>query len=337
MHMERRPFDPRCSPPEHVFLPVGIDQTGTRGPTRGQSSGPHWRRVGRNSYVPTTADTTLPEQRILEATGRLPVGGAVTGWAALRLAGAAYFEGRRRDGSLRPVPLALGRPTGRRRYPEVTNSYETLPPADVSERCGIPVTVPAAALFYELRSPPFEREAVVAADMAFAAGVTTLATMQALTVERSRWDRSPWAASALRFASERSRSPNESRLRLVWRIDAGLPEPLVNQPVFDHDGQLVCIADLLDPEAGLVVEYDGAEHREARRHTQDVARTERIRQAGLELTTITAHDLPRRALVVHRLRQARDRSLFLPESRRGWTLVEPPGWRAPWPPYPRSA
>src|SRR5687768_17306817 len=82
------PFEPRCSPPEELFLPRRVDPTGARGPTRGQAAGAGWRRVGPDAYVPASADPTVPEQRIVEATAHLDERGAVTGWAALRAAGA---------------------------------------------------------------------------------------------------------------------------------------------------------------------------------------------------------------------------------------------------------
>jgi hypothetical protein len=46
----------------------------------------------------------------------------------------------------------------------------------------------------------------------------------------------------------------------------------VNQDVFGPDGRRLCIADLFDAEAGMVVEHDGAEHPKAVRHSRDVAR-----------------------------------------------------------------
>src|SRR3954447_802486 len=66
--------------------------------------------------------------------------------------------------------------------------------------------------------------------------------------------------AALDLASEDSRSPNETRMRLVWVLDAGLPVPAVNQPVYDLDGRLLGVADLLDVAAGVVGEYDGEDH-----------------------------------------------------------------------------
>ncbi len=48
------------------------------------------------------------------------------------------------------------------------------------------------------------------------------------------------------LASEHSRSPNETRLRLIVELDAGITALHVNCPVHDRDGRLLGIADLLD-------------------------------------------------------------------------------------------
>jgi hypothetical protein len=55
--------------------------------------------------VPADVPQTV-EQRILEAAVRLPEGGIVTGWGALRLAGAAYFDGFAGP-TPQPVPVLL--------------------------------------------------------------------------------------------------------------------------------------------------------------------------------------------------------------------------------------
>lgn len=57
-------------------------------------------------------------------------------------------------------------------------------------------------------------------------------------------------------------------MRLIWVLDAILPPPSVNSPIYDLTGRLLGIADLLDLQAGVVGEFDGAEHRGARRHTE---------------------------------------------------------------------
>jgi hypothetical protein len=134
----------------------------------------------------------------------------------------------------------------------------------------------------------------------------------------------PQVRAALDLASEDSRSPNETRLRLIWELDAGLPRPLVNQEVFDHRGRLLGIPDLLDPVAGVVGEYDGADHRSALRHSADVDRESRFRAVGLEVFRVTGPDIPRRDLVVDRIRASRARARWLPAGKRAWTIEPPP-------------
>jgi hypothetical protein len=337
MPEEQRPFDPVRRGPLAFTCPVPIDPLGLHGPTRGRAGGPHWRRVGTGLYVPSIVDGSRPEQRAVEATAAVSGPAWLTGWAALGLAGAAFFDGRGRNGSPRPAHVAVGPGPGRRTPPGVVLSYEMLAAEELGEVGGIPVVKPVRAIFDELRRPPHDREAVVAGDMALAAGVVLLDDVRAYTSLRASWRRASWAARALEHVSERSRSPHETRLRLVWTLDAGLPAPLVNQPVFTLDGDFVCMADLFDRDAGLVVEYDGAEHRRARRHARDVARTEKIRDVGLETTSVTGLDIDNRRLVVGRLLAARKRAAFRPEDQRRWTLEEPAGWVSPIAfPSPRS-
>ena len=76
-------------------------------------------------------------------------------------------------------------------------------------------------------------------------------------------------------------------MRLIWVLDAGLPPPRCSRPVFDRSGRLIGYPDLLDVDAGVVGEYDGADHRRALRHSRDVAREEDFRRAGLEYFKVT--------------------------------------------------
>lgn len=130
----------------------------------------------------------------------------------------------------------------------------------------------------------------------------------------------------LTYASERSRSPGESRLRLVWQLDAGLPRPLVNQEIFTRDGRLIGVADLLDPVAGLVGEYDGADHLRTSRRSRDTTREEKMRRVGLEYVDAVAPDLHRPADLAGRIRSVRSRAEFEEPSQRRWTLQAPAGW-----------
>ncbi len=309
--------------------PVPVDPSGRVGPTRGQAAGPHWRQTSRGLHVPASVDDAVPEQRILEQSMRLPPGAAVTGWAACRLHGATWFDGLATDGRTRiPVPLALGTTGNIRADDEVTLLRGALAADEVVVRHGIPCTSAERAVFDAARMSCSLVEAVVALDMAFDGEVTSLCRMRAHVAGWSLRKGVPLVRHALGLASQHSWSPNETRMRMMWLLGAGLPPPLVNRPVFDRAGRLLGYPDLLDEAAGLVGEYDGADHRGAVRHSKDVGREDRFRRHGLEVYRVTAPDLVAPGRVVRRMLAARERASWLPPERRRWTTTPPPGWDA---------
>jgi hypothetical protein len=167
------------------------------------------------------------------------------------------------------------------------------------------------------------REATVAMDMMAAAELTSVRRMSDYCAAHARWNGVPLVRAALELANENSRSPSETRMRLVWMLDAGLPMPEVNQPVYDLGGRLLGIADILDVEAGVVGEYDGEEHRNVRRHAHDVAREDILRRHGLEVFRVTGPDMSNRHLVVERMHAARARARWLSPEQRAWTTQDP--------------
>lgn len=279
----RHRWDPVCATPTGLVAPVRVDPTGKAGPTRGQARGPRWRCTSPGLFVPAHVAGELPEQHILEQSARLPPGGAVTGWAACRLWRAAFFDGLDRDGVTRlPVPLALGAVAQIRPAAGVVLHRDRLAAGEIAHIAGIPCTRRLRATFDAMRFAPDVREAVVAVDMMAAARQVSIRRMRAYVLDHPGWTGVGQARSALDLATEDSRSPNESRMHLIWRLDAQLPAPLLNQPVWDLSGRLLGIADLLDPVAGVVGEFDGADHRTARRQTRDAGREDHMRRAGLE-------------------------------------------------------
>jgi hypothetical protein len=275
--------------------------------------------------VPSSVTDEVVEQRILEQSMRLPTGGAVTGWAACRLASAAYFDGLERDGRTRqPVPLLVPADSRLRSLATSTVSREPVTPDEPTSRYGVPTVLAVRGLFDEMRRVQDPREAVVAMDMASAAELVSVLEMRRYLATRTGWRRASRVSWALQQASERSLSPGETRIRLIWTLDAGLPRPLVNQEVGDLHGKLLGKADIFDPVAGVFGEYDGAVHRGAARHTADVRREDKVRRAGLEYFKVTGLDLHDPTKVVDRMIAARQRAVSSPSL--GWTTTAPPGW-----------
>ena len=318
-------WNPRCSPPSGLVRPVQLDPAGVSGPTRGQARSRRWRRSGYGFYVPSHVDGSVPEQRILEAAVHLPPEGAITGWAGCRWLGAGYFDGLGPDGSTQlPVPLACGPRNRPQPGPRMHPMRDRLDPEEVRVVRGVRCASPERSLFDAMRHADGVREAVVAMDMMAAAELTSIRRMRAYCAGRAGWNGLPQTLQALDLADEDSRSPAESRMRLVWVLDAGFPPPLLNRPVFDLQGRFIGLPDMLDPLAGLVGEYDGAAHRGGRRHHRDVVREELFRGVGLDYFKVVGRDTPADAL--GRMRSARARAFTLPRERWAWSLEVPDGW-----------
>ena len=75
-------------------------------------------------------------------------------------------------------------------------------------------------------------------------------------------------------------------------VEVGLPRPEVNLPVFDREGRLLGIPDLLWPDAALVLEYDGSGHRDRRQHRDDNVREELLECAGLTVVRVQTRCKP---------------------------------------------
>lgn len=322
-------FEP---PPFHVnrpglVAPVRIDREGLRGPTRQQARGPNWRASSHGLFVPAFVPVDLPEQRILEAAIRLPVGGGVTGWAALRWLRDTWFDGLASNGRDElPVPLASCAHDIRPQA-GVLLSQERLDPKGLVEADGLTLTEPVRSVCYEVRYAADLRSAVVALDMAMFFDLVSLAEVAAyVDPHLNGWTGVPRAREALALADENSWSPQETRMRMTWVIEAGLPHPLCNRPVFDRGGRLLGTPDIFDPAAGVAGEFEGAGHLAGDQRSGDVEREELFRDHGLEIFSVRKGMT--RASVVRRMHaaRARARALWLPPDRRAWTLTPPPWW-----------
>lgn len=295
-----RSWQPRVPWPDDLVSPlhVGVDIS------PGAARGPRYRRVGKGLYLPTTTAMT-GEQRVVVAARRLPRGAAVTGWAALRVAGAGFFDGSASDGRTElPVPVALKPHQRLQRDPSIRQIRGGLCVGETRVVADIPCTTPERAVLDDVRYCHDVRSAVTVMDMALVAGVTTLDRLECYQSGHGFRAGICRFREALPLATDRSLSPMETKMRLIWIMDAHLPPPLCNWPVLDAQGRLLGRPDLLSPELGVYGEFDGALHREREQHRIDVARAEAFRRVGLEGFAVVGADLHDRRLVVTRMQAA---------------------------------
>jgi hypothetical protein len=275
--------------------------------------------------VPASADPEVPEQRIVEAGAVLPSVGGVTGWASLRWHGGLWFDGRA-DGTTRlPVTLVISY-LDIRPQPGIEISHEQLRPSDLSVVDGLSVTIPERSTLFEMRYAATVEAAVVVADMAMQADLATTEELTAYAATLGTWTGIPQAREAVGLARENSWSPQETRLRLLWVLLAGLPEPLCNRPVFDLSGRHIGTPDLLDPVAGVAGEYEGVVHLERRQRGEDVRREQAFREVGLECFPVVAADWKDEAAIAARIRSAYARATSRPVIERAWTIEQPAWW-----------
>ena len=263
----------------------------------------------------------------MEAEAQLPGYGGVTGWAALHWRGARWFEGLGEDGrSQRDVTLATGGITMRPR-PGVVASEEGLGPHELLVHDGLALTSAIRSVCFEARYAATLWRAVSCLDMAAFNDIVALCECCAyLTPGLNAWTGVPQARAAVLLADENSWSPRETLMRHVWTIGAGRPRPLCNPPVFDQHGRFIGTPDLLDPEAGVVGEYDGALHLTGAQRSRDVLREAAFRGVGLEYVTMLAGDARDPRHFIGRLHAAYPRASCGPVGPRQWTLEKPPWW-----------
>ena len=309
-----------------LVVPVPVDPAGVTGPTAGRARGPNFRSTSRGLYVPSHVDSSLREQRIVEAAAVLPAYGGVTGWAALAWAGGRWFDGLAPDGhTLRPVWLATSC-ADIRSQPGFRVSAEGLNPRDLIELDGLRITSLVRSVCFEMRYAATVRRAAQALDMAAYSDLVSIEEAQLYALTLSGRTGVPRCREAIGLADENSWSPQETMMRFVWQLDAGLPRPLCNVPVFDSRGRHVGTPDLLDPVAGVVGEYEGSLHLQGFQRSKDVRREGVFRGLGLEYVTMVAADHGDPGAFIQRLYDAYERARWIPASQRTWSLTPPPWW-----------
>jgi hypothetical protein len=263
------------------------------------------------------------DQRIVEAAAGMPVTGAVTGWAALGWLGARWFTG---DPPWGPLPVTLVCATDTfRAFPGMARSAERLNPREVTVVDGLRITIPARSAAFEARYAARLTDAVVAFDMAAYDDLVSLREAAEYLERLNGWTGIPQARAALALADENAWSPQEVRTRRAIEETLGL-RLLTNRPIFDRAGNHRLTPDLLDEEAGVIVEYNGEGHSSLAVRRRDRARTEACHELGLEMVEVMEGDLADRTVLERRVRAARRRARFAAPGVRPWTIEAPCWW-----------
>jgi hypothetical protein len=110
------------------------------------------------------------------------------------------------------------------------------------------------------------------------------------------------ARLAISLFDSGAQSPKETWLRLVL-MQAGLPRPQTQIPVFDEFGSAIAYLDMGWEDVKVAVDYDGDHHRSDRsQYNWDIRRLERLQHRGWTLIRVVAGDRP--ADIVRRVRTA---------------------------------
>jgi len=134
--------------------------------------------------------------------------------------------------------------------------------------------------------------------------LTTVAQLAA-AVRAGRRIGSALLLEALPLVHERSGSRPETFLRLLVVGAPDLPEPEVNADVF-HRGEWLGRVDLRFPAQRVILEYEGEHHlTDPAQWAADIARADRLTEAGWRVIRVTKADLFDRPLaLLHRIRRA---------------------------------
>lgn len=292
-----------------------------------------WRRARRGFYVPADAGR-LPDtrrlsaaQRILDVTPALAGQAALGSWAAAYVLGVDWMDGRNPH-TMTELPVDIIAADLRRQQPKgIRYQFTEVPDDQTLVRDGIPVTAPCRTTFDGARWAEGLEDAVIFVDAAARFLDLDLKELRAYVCEHAHWTGFGQALDAVELASPDVKSTWETRLRLCWLLEAQLPMPMINAPIFDRSEEFLGIADLFDPESGLVAEFDGDQHRDPVQHRADNIREEKFESANLVVVRSDKVDIRRaRRQLVARLQDGYHRGQVRDRRRDNWTLDQPDWW-----------
>lgn len=297
--------------------------------------GREYVRLRRGVVAYAGADPTAADLRIAAVAAQLPEHALVGGWSAARLLEHVHarddltlFDGSARWEETSPrhrfehgarVVVCAPRASRLRHRPDVRVFRSEVPGDERTRVLGVAVTSATRTAFDLARLLP-TTTAVMALDRLAHLDLVDLAALAEVVHARTHARGRTAASAAVGLADGGAESPQETLLRLAW-VRLGLPRPLANPVVTDPSGSFVARVDLFDPESGVVGEYDGAVHADARRRSRDAERQEALESLGLVVVRATSFDLDGRGVSAGW--EARLRSAY----RRAHHRSGPRNWR----------
>lgn len=167
----------------------------------------------------------------------------------------------------RDEPTPRRRPHGRRR--EIVTHRYVLKRVETVPLHGLLIT-DVARTWFDLARVLTMADLVAAGDSALRGGTSAAALSRALAANARR----PGIARAKRalpLLNGRSRSRPESHMRHAL-VSAGLPIPMVNQPIYDEHGEWLAEPDLAYDDVRIALEYNGSDHGNVPRMRRDMTR-----------------------------------------------------------------
>ncbi len=274
--------------------PFRFSAAGVGGIPRHRLRGQHWRRVHRGVLVwhEAALDDLL---RLRAAALLLPPGAALGGRSA------ALAHGVSLEAMDAPTEVVLPRDAAMKPRRGLRIRRALLDATDVTMVRDLPVTT-AVRTAFDLARLEQPADAVACLDALLHVELVAAAEVCDYAAARPGWRGVRLARWALERTDGRAESPMESRLRLIL-VDGGLPAPQVNEPLLDAYGRFLARPDLRIRH--VVIEYDGAVHREREVFVRDLRRQNRLVEAGYTVLRYTAYDVGRRpGAVVDEVRSA---------------------------------
>jgi hypothetical protein len=140
--------------------------------------------------------------------------------------------------------------------------------------------VAVADFFVRIQRPPHSRPWETVAEP-----LTTVNQLQKALDAGRRYGIGQLKAALARVRTgAASRTETWTRLSLV---DGGLPEPILDHDVFDHDRRFIATVDMAYPQWKIAIEYEGAHHGDGDQWERDIERIARLEAAGWRVIRVT--------------------------------------------------